>query len=260
MTSEVKRSMVEVCDLVVEYPGGARAVDEVSMSVAPGKVLALLGGNGAGKSTTLRVLSGGMPPTGGLALVAGNDMSDPAAAEAARAVLGYCPDEGGLFPALTVRECIGLALASVGATDRWPQAFDLAAELDLTRVLDRPTGSFSHGMSRRTSVLLAVLTSSEVLLLDEPFDGVDALGAATMMSLVRRAAAAGLAVVVSTHLLELAVSIADNVAVMVDGRVVGRGRVQAFTGALGAARYTRMLAGDAAPAQRRIGRRYLRGA
>lgn len=256
------RARVELDDLVVQYPGGARAVDGVSLTATGGKVLALLGGNGAGKSTSLRVMAGVMPPTGGRASVGGFDMSRPEEAEQARALVGYCPDTGGLPTALTVRECIGLALASIDATDRWPQAYDLAAELGLSKVLDRPTGSFSHGMARRTSVLLAVLTSSDVLLLDEPFDGVDALGSAAIATQVKRAAAAGLAVVVSTHLLELAVTVADTVAVMVDGQVAGRGRVQAFTGPIGAARYSRLLSGNTTPGAglRRGTRRYLRGA
>lgn len=260
MDSRDGSAFLEAHDLVVEYPGGVRAVDELNLTAHPGKVVALLGGNGAGKSTTLRVLAGVMPPTGGLVMVRGNNMSIPTQAEAARDVTGYCPDTGGLPAALTVRECIGLALASVGATSRWPQAYDLAHDLALTRVLDRPTGSFSHGMARRTSVLLAVLTSSELLLLDEPFDGVDVLGAAAIATQVTRAASAGLAVIVSTHLLDLAVAVADTVAVMVDGRMAGKGRVQAFAGETGKARYSRLLAGGSAATLRRDGRRRLRGA
>jgi ABC-2 type transport system ATP-binding protein len=236
-------------DLVVEYRGGTRAVDGITLSVPPGKVLALLGGNGAGKSTTLRVLAGVLPPTTGRVLVGGHDPATTAGADAVRRLVGYCPDTGGLPPALNVRECIGLALASVGATRRWPQAYDLAAELDLAHVLDRPTGSFSHGMARRTSVLLAVLTSTEVLLLDEPFDGVDTLGAQAIATQVSRAAAAGLVVVVSTHLLDLAVQVADTVAVMVDGTVAGKGRAAAFTGLAGKARYTRLLSGRSGAAR-----------
>lgn len=255
-------ALVHITDLVVEYPGGHRAVDNVNLTVHPGQVLALLGGNGAGKSTTMAVAAGVLPPTSGRVLVAGHDVTDPRQVDLARGVTGYCPDTGGLPSALTVRECIGLALASVGAVDRWPQAYDLAERLDLTRVLDRSTGSFSHGMSRRTSVLLAVLTSRDVLLLDEPFDGVDHLGSATITTLVRQAAGAGVAVVVSTHLVDLAVTIADQVAVMVDGRVAGRGRAQAFTGPLGQARYQRLLTGDrrGSASVLRRGRRGLRSA
>ena len=148
MAGQDGRARVELCDLVVEYPGGARAVDGVDLAVTGGKVLALLGGNGAGKSTSLRVMAGVMPATSGQVRVGGYDMARPSEAEAARALVGYCPDTGGLPTALTVRECIGLALASVDATDRWPQAYDLADELGLTRVLDRPTGSFSPSPAR----------------------------------------------------------------------------------------------------------------
>lgn len=234
---------VDITDLVVQFPGGVRAVDGVDLAVLPGTVHALLGSNGAGKSSTLAVLAGRIPATSGQVLLAGHDVRDRRGADAARAVTGYCPDQNGLPGALTVRECMGLALASVGATDRWPQGYDLAVELGLAGVLDRATGSFSHGMSRRTSVLLAVLTSSQVLLLDEPFDGVDALGVQAIAAQVRRAAAAGLAVVVTTHLLDVAVQVADTVSVMADGRVAGRGRARAFAGPVGAARYSRLLAG-----------------
>lgn len=259
MTGRSARAQVAVDDLVVEYPGGLRAVDGVTLSVEPGKVLAMLGGNGAGKSTTLKVLAGVLPATSGRVHVAGQDMTDPARVDLARAATGYCPsqDVGGLPAAMTVKECIGLALASVGATDRWPQAYALADELDLTRVLNRPTGQFSHGMSRRASVLLAVLTSERVLLLDEPFDGVDAIGAQAIANQITRAAAAGLSVVVSTHELERAVQVADHVAVMVDGRIAGRGRSQVFAGTLGSARYRKLLAGQRMTAPSRRGHRWV---
>lgn len=232
---------VQVRDLTVEYPGGRRAVDQVTFSVPAGGVLGLLGNNGAGKSTTMRVLAGALLPTDGHVLIGGHDVSDAAQADHARALVGYSPSPVGLAPMLTVRECIGLALAAGRLGDRWPDALALAQRLSVDEVLDERTHTFSHGMARRVSVLIAVLTSSSLLLLDEPFDGVDAVGSKVVCELIGEAAAAGVAVVVSTHLLDLATDVCDQVAVMVDGQVVAAAEASYLTGRRGAARYARML-------------------
>jgi ABC-2 type transport system ATP-binding protein len=230
---------IDVRSLTVRFAGRA-AVDGVALRVPAGGVLGLLGRNGAGKSTTMRVLAGALAPTTG--------MSVPAQADRARALVGFSASPVGLAPMLTVRESIGLALASAGLLDRWPQAFDLAERLEVADLLDRRTGTFSHGMARRVSVLLAVLASRQVLLLDEPFDGVDARGTATVCELVEQAAAAGLAVVVSTHLVDLAARVVDQAAVMSDGKVVAAWPGRQIAGRRGAARYARLLAGVGAAA------------
>ncbi len=233
--------VVRVRDLAVEYPGGRRAVDDVTFSVPAGGVLGLLGNNGAGKSTTMRVLAGALTPTAGQVLIGGHDVADVSQADAARGLIGYSPSPVGLAPMLTVRECIGLALAAGRLGNRWPDALALAERLAVDTVLDERTHTFSHGMARRVSVLIAVLTSSSLLLLDEPFDGVDAVGSRVVCELITEAAAAGVAVVVSTHLLDLATDVCDQVAVMVDGRIVGASDAARLAGRRGAARYGRML-------------------
>lgn len=231
---------VEIRDLVVRY-GDVTAVDGMSMSVGPGEVVGLLGGNGAGKSSTLRALAGVNPPTAGRITVSGHDLSTPGGADRARQVLGYCPDVGGLIRGATVREHIALALALHQQTDQWPQAMRMAERFDLLRVFDRTTQGFSHGMSRRLSVLLAALTARDLLILDEPFDGVDPTGVDATMDIISGAADAGVAVVVSTHLLDLIVQASQRVVVMVTGTVVDTEPAVAFEGPAGKARYADLL-------------------
>lgn len=243
---------VIVRDLVVTYPGGARAVDGVSIRVPAGGVLGLVGGNGAGKSTTMRALAGVLPATSGSVHVAGHDLTTRQGRDSARPLIGYCPDTGGLPPAMTPRECIGLALATNDQLARWPQALELAERLDLVRVLDVPTGSFSHGMARRTSVLLACLaaTDGRVLLLDEAFDGVDALGAQVIVELIAKARQRGLSVVVSTHEHEIATQVCDQFAIMSQGRIVAAMPARSARGRRGKHRYTRTLqAAQSGPAR-----------
>lgn len=236
--------IVEIDGLTVAYnEGTVHAVNGLSLTVMPGEVLGLLGGNGAGKTSTMRVLAGVLPATGGRVCVDGHSLNDLAEAEHARALLGYCPDTGGLIRQATVREHIGTALALRGMTHLWPYAMDLIAQFDLGDVLDRSTSGFSHGMSRRLSVLLAALTAQRVLILDEPFDGVDPQGVETTKALIAHAKNAGLAVIVSTHLLSLLSEVSDRVVVMVKGQLVADEPASTFRGKQGSARYARLLEG-----------------
>lgn len=238
------RPIVHASDLHVEY-GPVKAVRGVSFEIHPGHVLGVLGGNGAGKSSTLRAVGGVNPPTSGNLTIAGLDMSHPASAEQARALIGYTPDVGGLVRAATVREHIGIALASRGTLREWPAAAKLLHDFELADVVDRDTAGFSHGMSRRLSVLLAALTATRVLILDEPFDGVDPIGVQATMKVIEQAKNAGLAVLVSTHLLSLLTQCSDSIAVMVHGQIHEHAAATEFTGTVGEQRYQSILSGAA---------------
>jgi ABC-2 type transport system ATP-binding protein len=216
------------------------AVTGVDLQVRPGGSLALLGRNGAGKSTTLRVLAGVQPATAGTVVVAGVDVGrDPVAVKRAT---GYCPDIGGLVPRATPWEHLQLSARLRGLQGWEARARDLLERFDLGAAAHRVTTGFSHGMGRRLSVVLAALHSPAVLLLDEPFDGVDPLGVDATLDLVRELRAAGSAVLVSTHLLELAVRVCDDAVVLRAGRVVGSAPAAELSGADGAARYRSLLA------------------
>lgn len=239
-TTPVTETVIEVDDLTIRY-GEVTAVNGLHLTLHRGEVLGLLGGNGAGKSSTLRALAGVNPPTTGHLIVAGHDMADRKAVEKGRAAVGYCPDVGGIIRQATVREHIGFALATRGLTHLWPQALDLAEQFDLLSVIDRPAHGFSHGMSRRLSVLLATLTAQDVLILDEPFDGVDPLGVDATMAAITRARDANLGVLVSTHLIDLLVDASDRVAVLIGGKVVAEDTAAAFAGQPGKDRYAALL-------------------
>ena len=224
--------------LVVDF-GAVRAVGGFDLSVGEAASVALVGRNGAGKSTTMRVLAGVLPPTAGTVQVAGRDAAtDPSGV---RAAVGYCPDVGGLIPRATPWEHLQLA-ARLRGMDGWQdRARDLLTAFDLESAADRVTAGFSHGMSRRLSVVLAAFHQPRLLLLDEPFDGVDPLGVDATLEVVHAARASGAAVLVSTHLLELAVQACEEAVVLKGGRVVGAAPASELTGTEGSSRYRSLI-------------------
>lgn len=233
-------TVVEAQDLTIEY-GDVVAVKGVSFTGEEGQVLGFLGGNGAGKSSTLKAVSGVNPLTSGTITVSGFSMGDAAGAERARELIGYTPDVGGLIRQATVREHLQLALSCRGRQQEMKYALKLVEEFGLRHVLDRETAGFSHGMSRRLSVLLAALTATRLLALDEPFDGVDPLGVEATMRVIQRAKANGLAVLVSTHLLPLLVQASDDIAVMRDGHIVETAPAATYAGGAGSQYYESLL-------------------
>jgi ABC-2 type transport system ATP-binding protein len=231
--------VVEVRDLTVRF-GAVLAVDGFDLTLSAGASVALVGRNGAGKSTTLRVLAGVLPPSSGMVLVGGIDAAtDPSGAKAR---VGYCPDVGGLIPRATPWEHLQLAATLRGMPAGWQdRALDLLDRFDLGGFTDRVAATFSHGMGRRLSVVLAAFHSPDVLLLDEPFDGVDPLGVEATMEVIRELRLTGSAVLVSTHLLDLAVQACDEVVVLRRGAVVAAAPSAELAGVEGAARYRSLL-------------------
>lgn len=224
--------------LVVDF-GAVRAVGGFDLSVGAGSSVALVGRNGAGKSTTMRVLAGVLPPSSGTVQVVGIDAArDPSGV---RAVVGYCPDVGGLIPRATPWEHLQLAAKLRGMRHWQVRAHDLLERFDLHGAADRVTAGFSHGMSRRLSVLLAAFHAPRLLLLDEPFDGVDPLGVDATLQIAAEAREAGAAVLVSTHLLELAVAACEEAVVLRGGRVVGAAPASELTGRDGDAKYRALI-------------------
>ncbi|HET7351196.1 MAG TPA: ABC transporter ATP-binding protein [Marmoricola sp.] len=219
--------------------GEVAAVRGIDVTATAGRATALLGRNGAGKSTTMRVLAGVIPPTEGTARVDGVDVAaDPLAV---KRLVGYCPDVGGLVPRATPWEHLQLS-ARLRRMEGWEsRAQELLERFDLGAAAHRVTSGFSHGMGRRLSVVLATFHDPGVLLLDEPFDGVDPLGVEATLEVIADARARGAAVLVSTHLRDLAMQACQDALVLRGGSSVAALDADELTGEEGAGVYRALL-------------------
>jgi ABC-2 type transport system ATP-binding protein len=191
----------------------------VDLAVAPGEIVGLIGPNGIGKSTSLRIIAGVDRPDGGELSIAGIDaVAQPTDA---RWNIGYLPDVGGLLPRLTVTEHLELQARLRNLGRGWTtRADELIERLDLGDHRHTAAANLSHGLSRRCGLAVALLARPPVLLVDEPFDGVDPKAGRAVRQLLEDAAGEGAAVVCSTHLLNIAGQLCHRVALMYDGVVV----------------------------------------
>ncbi|HQR27533.1 MAG TPA: ABC transporter ATP-binding protein [Nocardioides sp.] len=230
--------VVDVRGLHVRF-GEVEAVSGVDLAAYAGQASALLGRNGAGKSTTMRVLAGVVPPSEGTVLVDGLDVRQHTLLVKQR--IGYCPDVGGLVPRATPWEHLQLSARLRRMTDWEDRARDLLERFELGDVAHRVTTGFSHGMGRRLSVILAAFHQPRVLLLDEPFDGVDPIGVEATFDVIADARARGACVLVSTHLRELAIEACGTVLVLRGGERVATMAAGEMAGEAGARAYRALL-------------------
>lgn len=211
-------SAIQIQGLRKEY-GRVVAVEEVSFSVQPGELVALIGHNGAGKSTTIKVLTGQLLPTKGSVHIAGVDvLKNPGEA---RTKLGYVPEDPKLYDYLTCREFLEL-VASLRGHVGIDEALALAG---LGEDADRLIREYSQGMRRRTALAAAVLGKPPVLVLDEAINGLDPPSANRVKAGLRALCDAGSAVLLSTHVLDTVERLADRVVMLAHGRVVADERV-----------------------------------
>ncbi len=221
---------VSIESLVKEYAGGYRAVDDVSFRVERGQVVGLLGPNGAGKTTALRVLVGLITPTSGELHVFGEPVV-PGAPVLAR--LGAFIEGPGFLPHLSGRENLRLYWAATGRPIDEAD-FDTALEIaGLGASIDRRVKSYSHGMKQRLGIAQAMLGLPELLVLDEPTNGLDPPQIAEMREVLQRYAETGRTVVVSSHLLAEVEQTCTHVVVMHKGKLVAAGSVVDIAGAGG---------------------------
>jgi ABC-2 type transport system ATP-binding protein len=215
------RIAVKAVDLIKDF-GDTRAVDGVSLSVPTGTIYGLLGPNGAGKTTTLRMLLGIIDPSSGTRLVLGRDRPLDAATE-----IGYLPEERGLYPAMHARDAIAFvgALRGLPLTEGRRRADALLAEHGLGDWGKKSIRSLSKGMAQIVQLLGTIIHKPRLIVLDEPFAGLDAINQGKLEELIRREARAGVTIIFSTHVIAHAERLCEEIAIIAKGRVVFDGRV-----------------------------------
>ena len=203
------------------------AVDDLSFAATRGEILGLVGPNGAGKTTTLRSVAGILPIQEGRILVSGHDIATDE--ERAKSLLAWVPDDPQPFDSLTVHEHMQFTARLYGVADWQAQGDALLEKFELTEKRDALGGELSRGMRQKLAISCAWLSNPSVVLLDEPLSGLDPRGIRAARGAIRDLADSGVAVILSSHLLELIEALADRLLIMDKGRAV-------FSGTLGEAR------------------------
>jgi len=216
--------MIAIENLVKRY-GSFTAVDGVSLEVKPGQIHGFLGPNGAGKTTTIRMIAGLLKPTAGRILVNDHDLaSEP---EKAKASLGFIPDRPFIYEKLTAGEFLrfhaGLyGLEDAGVAGRVTEMLEL---FELGRWEHELVESFSHGMKQRLVMAAAFLHRPRAVLVDEPMVGLDPRGARLIKDVFRTMAGRGVAILMSTHTLEVAQEMCDLISIILKGKIIAHGTV-----------------------------------
>ena len=212
---------VEAIDLVKDF-NETRAVDGVSIAVPRGCIYGLLGPNGAGKTTVLRILLGIIDPSSGTRLVLGHQRPLDAAPE-----VGYLPEERGLYPAMHARDAIAFmgALRGLSLREGRRRADELLREHGLGDWARKPIRTLSKGMAQTVQLLGTIIHKPRLIVLDEPFAGLDAINQARLEELIRRETRDGATVIFSTHVIAHAERLCERIAIIARGRVAFEGAV-----------------------------------
>ncbi len=217
--------MLKITNLTKHYPGSDRGIFDLTLHVQKGDLFAFIGHNGAGKTTTLKAVAGVHSFDQGSIAVDGVDMkADPIACKGAMA---YIPDNPDLFEYLTGIQYLNFVADVFGISGalRKQRIAEYADAFAITESLGDLISSYSHGMKQKLAIISALIHEPKLLILDEPFVGLDPVAAVTLKTYMRKLCSRGGAVFFSTHVLEVAEKLCDKVAIIKDGRLVTAGKM-----------------------------------
>jgi len=242
-------------DLVKDFDG-KRAVDGVSLTVPEGSITGILGPNGAGKTTCLRMMLGIIDPSSGSRTLLGHDRPIEVARE-----VGYLPEERGLYPAMPAAEAIAFmgALRGLPIKEGRRRAVELLKSRGHEDWVKQPIRTLSKGMAQTVQLLGTIVHRPRLVVLDEPFAGLDAINQEKLEQLIRDQAAAGVTVIFSTHVIAHAERLCERIAIIAEGRSVFEGDVDEARGRLRPIVHLRTRAEDGTwraalpPSAKRIG-------
>ncbi len=222
--------MLEIRNLVKSYGNGPRAVDGLTLSVDAGDIYGFIGHNGAGKTTTLKCISGILPFDAGEIFVDGIDVQkDPMAA---KRIMRYIPDNPDLYTFLTGTGYLNFLCDIYGIDEktRRERIRKYAAAFEIESKLGDLVGSYSHGMCQKLALIGALIQQPKLLMLDEPFVGLDPKAAHTLKGIMHELVENGSAIFFSTHVLEVAEKLCNKVAIIKNGKLVKAGPMDEVRG------------------------------
>jgi len=217
-------TLLETRGLVKKYSGRA-VVNEVSITIGQRSIVGLLGRNGAGKTTTFRMIMGMIAPNNGQVLFEGRDITKLPMYKRARLGIGYLSQEPSIFQRLSVRDNLYAILETMSITnaERYHKASMLIKRFGLTEVADSQGRFLSGGERRKLEIARAMVTDPSLILLDEPFSGVDPITVQDLQQEIRRLVASGVSVLVTDHNVERTLEVVDKAYIIDHGKVIGSG-------------------------------------
>ena len=221
--------MLQIKQLTKHY-GTKTAVDGLTLTIQPGEIYGFLGPNGAGKTTTLKCCCGILQPDSGEVLVDGVSMQkEPLQA---KQKLAYLPDDPKLYEYMTGIQYLDFIANVYGVSDaaRAERTRIYSERFDLNDALGQPIGAYSHGMKQKLAIISALLHAPKLILMDEPFVGLDPLASHQLKQTMRAFCDAGGAIFFSTHVLEVAEKLCDRVAIIKNGTLVRSGPIEEVRG------------------------------
>lgn len=221
--------MLKIEHLTKVY-GEKKAVDDVSLEIRAGEICAFIGHNGAGKTTTLKICCGILRPDGGTVQVDGISVADDPL-EAKRR-LAYLPDNPDLYEYMTGIQYLNFIadVFGVDADTRAGRIAGFSGQFGLTDDLAQPISAYSHGMKQKLAIIAALLHAPKLILMDEPFVGLDPIASHQLKQVMREFCDKGGAIFFSTHVLEVAEKLCDRVAIIRQGRLVRAGSMEEVKG------------------------------
>ncbi|MFG6403068.1 MULTISPECIES: ABC transporter ATP-binding protein [unclassified Microbacterium] len=233
--------MLELSGITKSY-GGRRVLDDVSFRVTPGRLTGFVGGNGAGKTTTMRIALGVLAKDSGQVELNGAPIT-----AADRRRFGYMPEERGLYPKMKVGEHIAYLarLHGYGKADATAAAESLLDRLGLSERLGDNVETLSLGNQQRAQIAAALVHDPEVLILDEPFSGLDPMAVDVVAGVLQERAAAGAAVLFSSHQLDVVERLCDDLVIIAGGTIRAAGARDSLRAEHAGQRYELVSAGDA---------------
>ena len=221
--------MLQIEHLTKTY-GEKKAVDDLSLHILPGEIYGFIGHNGAGKTTTLKSVAGILRFDAGEIRIAGTSIrTDPLAC---KRKLAYIPDNPDLYDYMTGIQYLNFIanIFSVSAADRQVRIRELAERFELTNDLAQPIAAYSHGMKQKLAIISAWLHAPQLVVMDEPFVGLDPKAAHLLKGMMRELCDRGGAIFFSTHVLEVAEKLCDKVAILRAGKLIRSGTMDEVKG------------------------------